>query len=170
MMGLCVNLFTVDANFEMGPRWIFLRWSIFYWWLLISCELVFIFHKFSYAWFAMAERRRERKCVREKREERERKLPQWRKLLQGKFEGFFLRFHHFFPIKCFPDQNNLSPTKKSPCRKFYPTNTISEDTLIYVRKSFKNDIRIEVRIKIHFNYCFTVLVLIEVGNGKIAKC
>ena len=50
------------------------------------------------------------------------------------FEGFFLRFRHFFPLKCFPDQNYLTPTKKSPCRKFCPTNTISEDTLIYVKK------------------------------------
>ena len=73
-----------------------------------------------------------------------------------KFEGFFLRFRHFFPMKCFPDQNYLSQTKKYPCQKFCPTNTISEDTLIYVKKSFKNDIRIEIRIKMHFNYCFTV--------------
>ena len=135
---------------------IFYWWSIFYWWLLISRELVFIFHKITYAWFAMAERRRERVCVRERKRERERKLPHWRKLLQGKFLRFFLRFRHFFPMKCFPDQNYLSPTKKSPCQKFCPTNTISEDTLIYVKKSFKNDIRIEIRIKMHFNYCFTV--------------
>ena len=100
------------------------------------------------------ETERERVCEKEK--ERERKLPHWRKLLQGKFWRFFSRFCHFFPMKCFPDQNYLSPTKKYPCQKFCPTNTISEDTLIYVKKSFKNDIRIEIRIKMHFNYCFTV--------------
>ena len=133
---------------------IFYWWSIFYWRLLISPKLVFFFHKITYAWFAMVERRRERVCEKEK--ERERKLPHWRKLLQGKFWRFFSRFCHFFPMKCFPDQNYLSQKKKSRSRKFCPTNTISEDTLIYVKKSFKNDIRIEIRIKMHFNYCFTV--------------
>ena len=101
-------------------------------------------------------RETERESVWERERERERKLPHWRKLLQGKFLRFFLRFRHFFPMKCFPDQNYLSPTKKYPCQKFCPTSTISEDTLIYVKKSFKNDIRIEIRIKMHFNYCFTV--------------
>ena len=94
-------------------------------------------------------------------EKRERKKERGNYLIEEnfsreKFEGFFLRFCHFFPMKCFPDQNYLSPTKKYPCQKFCPTNTISEDTLIYVKKSFKNDIRIEFRIKMHFNYCFTI--------------
>ena len=103
-------------------------------------------------------RETERECV---REERERKKERGNYLIEEtfsreKFESFFLRFRHFFPMKCFPDQNYLSPTKKYPCQKFCPTSTISEDTLIYVKKSFKNDIRIEIRIKMHFNYCFTV--------------
>ena len=103
-------------------------------------------------------RETERECV---REERERKKERGNYLIEEtfsreKFESFFLRFRHFFPMKCFPDQNYLFPTKKYPCQKFCPTNTISEDTLIYVKKSFKNDIRIEIRIKMHFNYCFTV--------------
>ena len=94
-------------------------------------------------------RETERESVWDRKRERERKLSHWRKLLQG-------RFRHFSLMKCFPDQNYLFQTKKSPCRKFCPTSTISKDTLIYVKKNFKNDIRIEIRIKMHFNYCFTV--------------
>ena len=169
-MGLCVNLFTVDKNFEMGPRWIFLLMVNF---LLMFTNFMRTCFHLSQVYLCLIcngrETEREKVCEREERGERE-EITSLKKTSSGKVWRFFLRFHHFFPMKYFPDQNNLSPTKKSPCRKFYPTNTISEDTLIYVRKSFKNDIRIEVRIKIHFNYCFTVQALIEVGNGKIAKC
>ena len=42
MMGFYVNLFTVDANFEMGPRWIFLNDGPF---VIISRELGLIFDK-----------------------------------------------------------------------------------------------------------------------------
>ena len=42
MMGFCVNLFTVDASFEMGPRWIFLTDGPF---VIISRELGLIFDK-----------------------------------------------------------------------------------------------------------------------------
>ena len=101
------------------------------------------------------ETERESVCEREKERERGNYLIE-ENFVRENFEGFFLRFRHFFPMKCFPDQNYLFQTKKSPCRKFCPTSTISEDTLIYVKKSFKNDIRIEIRIKMHFNYCFTV--------------
>ena len=102
-------------------------------------------------------RETERESVWERERERERgNYLIEENFFRENFEGFFLRFRHFFPMKCFPDQNYLSPTKKYPCQKFCPTNTISEDTLIYVKKSFKNDIRIEIRIKMHFNYCFTV--------------
>ena len=135
---------------------IFYWWSIFYWWLLISRELVFIFHKITYAWFAMAERRRERVCEREKERERERKLPHWRKLLQGKFWRFFLDFVTFSLWNVFLTKIIYPRRKNLAAENFCPTNTISEDTLIYVKKSFKNDIRIEIRIKMHFNYCFTV--------------
>ena len=100
-------------------------------------------------------REMERESVCEKEKERE-EITSLKKTSSGKILKIFSRFCHFFPMKCFPDQNYLSPTKKYPCQKFCPTNTISEDTLIYVKKSFKNDIRIEFRIKMHFNYCFTV--------------
>ena len=57
MMGFCVNLITVDANFEMGLWWIFFTDGQF---LTVSRELVFIFDKITYAWFAMAEKEGER--------------------------------------------------------------------------------------------------------------
>ena len=133
---------------------IFYWWSIFYWWLLISCELVFTFHKITYAWFAMAERLRESVCEREK--DRDRKLPHWRKLLQGKFWRFFFKISSLFPYEMFSWPKLFIPDEKIFCWKFCPTNTISEDTLIYVKKSLKNDICIEICIKMHFNHCFTI--------------
>ena len=42
MMGFYVNLFTVDASFEMGPRWIFLTDGPF---VIISRELGLNFDK-----------------------------------------------------------------------------------------------------------------------------
>ena len=57
MMGFCVNLFTVDASFEIGPRWIFLTYGPF---VIISRELVLIFDKNTCYWFAVAERERGR--------------------------------------------------------------------------------------------------------------
>ena len=42
MMGFYVNLFTVDASFEMGPRWIFLTYGPF---VIISREPGLIFDK-----------------------------------------------------------------------------------------------------------------------------
>ena len=62
MMGFYVNLFTVDASFEMGPRWIFLNDGPF---VIISRELGLIFDKNTCAWFAMAERQRERETERD---------------------------------------------------------------------------------------------------------
>ena len=69
MMGFYVNLFTVDASFEMGPRWIFLNDGPF---VIISRELGLIFDKNACAWFAMAERQRERDRERQRVTERDR--------------------------------------------------------------------------------------------------
>ena len=84
----------MDPNFEVGPRRIFFTDGQF---LTISREI-------TYARFAMAEIERGRErgnyLVREK-------------FLREKL-GVFLRFFHFFSMKCFPDQNHLSPTKSSP--------------------------------------------------------
>ena len=98
----------------------FYSWPIFYWWLLISWVLVFIFNKITYAWLAMAERGRDggREIENYLMEEN---------FFREKVWGFFLRFCHFFPMECFLDQNYLSPTKESPGWKVYPTNTFSED-------------------------------------------
>ena len=89
-----VNLFTVDANFEMGPRCICFTDGQF---LTISREI-------TYARFAMAEIERGRETgnylVREK-------------FFREKL-GVFLRFCHFFSTKYFLDQNNLFPMKSSP--------------------------------------------------------
>ena len=65
--------------------------------------------------------------------EGKRKLHHRGKLCQGKVASFFFSFRHFFPMKCFPDQNYLSAMQNSPCRKVCLTNTFSEDTLIYVK-------------------------------------
>ena len=57
MMHFCVDLFTVDENFETGSKWIFFTDIQF---LTISRELGFIFANIIYTWFVMAERERER--------------------------------------------------------------------------------------------------------------
>ena len=158
MMGFYVNVFTMDPNFEMGAKWIFLLMVHFL--LMVTNFTQTCFHLLQDYLYLICngretERERERVCVWERERERE-EITSLKKTSSGKILKIFSRFCHFFPMKCFPDQNYLSPTKKYPCQKFCPTNTISEDTLIYVKKSFKNDIRIEIRIKMHFNYCFTV--------------
>ena len=103
----------MDANFEMGPRWIFFTDGQF---LTISREI-------NYARFAMTEIQRGRErgnyLIREK-------------FLKEKL-GVFLRLCHFFSMKCFPDQNHLSQTKSSPWRKFCPTKSFSKDTFMYVK-------------------------------------
>ena len=72
MMGFCVNLFTVDANFEMGPKWIFFT------------DGQFFFHANLFSSFTRLlmldlqwQRDGERECVRDRKRERERerKLP-----------------------------------------------------------------------------------------------
>ena len=45
MMDFYVSSFTLDANFEMGPRWSFSTDGQF---LIVSRELVFIFVKITY--------------------------------------------------------------------------------------------------------------------------
>ena len=69
-MGFCVNLFTVDANFEMGPKWIFFT------------DGQFFFHANLFSSFTRLlmldlqwQRDGERVCERQKERERERKLP-----------------------------------------------------------------------------------------------
>ena len=79
----------MDRNFEVGTKRIFFTDGQF---LTISREII-------YARFAKAEIERGRErgnyVVREKL-------------------GVFLRFFHFFSMKCLPDQNQLSTTKNSP--------------------------------------------------------
>ena len=84
----------MNANFEMGPRWIFFT----------DGQFLTISRKITYARLAMAEIQggRERgNCL--AREE----------FLRVKL-GVFFGFCHFFSMKCFPDQNQLSPMKSSP--------------------------------------------------------
>ena len=73
-------------------------------------------------------RKTERECM------RERKLPHWRKPLQGKFWRFFFKISSLFLYEMFSWPKLFIPDEKSPCRIFCLTNTISEDTLIYVKK------------------------------------
>ena len=108
-----VNLFTVDANFEMGPRWIFFT----------DGQFLTISRKIACARFAMAEIERGRE--------------RGNYLVREKFHreklGDFFRFCHLFYMKCFRDQNHSSLTKSSPWRKFCLTKTFSKDTLMYVK-------------------------------------
>ena len=84
----------MNANFEMGLRWIFFT----------DGEFLTISRKITYARFAMAEI--------EKGIERGNYLAR-EKFLGGKL-GVFFGFCHFFSTKCFPDQNQLFPMKSSP--------------------------------------------------------
>ena len=84
----------MDANFEMGPRWIFFT----------DGQFLTISRKITYARFAMAEI--------EKGIERGNYLAR-EKFLGGKL-GVVFGFCHFFSTKCFPDQNQLSPMESSP--------------------------------------------------------
>ena len=84
----------MNANFEMGLRWIFFT----------DGQFLTISRKITYARFAMAEIERGR--------ERGNYLAR-EKFLGGKL-GVFFGFCHFFSMKCFPDQNQLSPMKSSP--------------------------------------------------------
>ena len=115
------------SRYQMGPpRWTFFTDGQF---LPIPCELVFIFDKITY-YLCLICNGRER--------ERGGGITSSRKTSSGKsFEVFFLRFRHFFPVKCFPDQNYISPTKKSPCRNVCSPNTSSEDAMIYVKKPLR---------------------------------
>ena len=105
----CVNLITVDANFDTGARWTFSTDDQF---LTVLCELFFIFTSINYTWFVMAEK--------------ERKLPNWGKLFQGKVAMFF-EILSLFPYKIF-SWLRLSLVENSSCS----ANTFSEDTLIYI--------------------------------------
>ena len=73
----------------MDPRWIFFT----------DGEFLAISRKITYARFAMAEI--------ERRRERENYLV-GEKFLREKLGDFF-GFCHFVSMKCFPDQNHLSP-------------------------------------------------------------
>ena len=67
-------------------------------------QFLTISRKITYARFAMTEI--------ERRTERGNYLGR-EKFFGGKLEVFF-GFCHFFSMKCFPDQNHLSPSKSSP--------------------------------------------------------
>ena len=102
-MGFCVNLFTVDASFEMGPRGIFLTDGSF---VIISRELVSFFDRNTCAWFAMAERERKRERERERERARAREtgrgeITSSMKNSLGNSFKFFLKFCHCFSMKCF---------------------------------------------------------------------
>ena len=90
---------------QMGPRWIFFTDGQF---LPIPRELVFIIDKITY-YICLICRGRQRE------RQRQRLRPLEENFVSEKFQGFFFTFRHFFPMNCFPDQNHLSSTKKSPC-------------------------------------------------------
>ena len=102
----------------------------------------------------MAQRRRGSVCGREEREERERerKLTLEENFFRESLKVFF-KISSLFPYEMFSRPKLFVPNERISLPKICRTSC---RTLIYVRKSFKNKIRIEIRIKIHFNYCFTV--------------
>ena len=83
MMGFCVNLFTVDENFEMGPRWIFLLMDNFL--LMVTNFTGTCFHlSKDYLCLICNGRKRER--------ERERETENYLiedNFFREKFQGFF---------------------------------------------------------------------------------
>ena len=103
MMGFCINLFTVDANFDMGPRSIFFTDGQF---LTILREFVFIFANITSTSFAIAEKGREGESrnyfIREK-------------FASDKLHVIF-EISLLFPYKIF-SWPKLSPTKNSPWQK-----------------------------------------------------
>ena len=111
---------------------IFYRLPIFYWWLLISWVLVFIFNKITYDWLAMAERGREGGG------ETENYLIE-ENFLREKVWGFFFRFFTFFLWNAFLAKIIYPWRKNLPAEKF-TQQTCFQKTLIYVKKTFKNDI------------------------------
>ena len=124
MMGFCVNLFTVDASFEMGPRWIFLTDGPF---VTISRERVLIFDKNTCAWFAMPERgtegQREREREREKEREKE-EITSSRKNSLGKNFETFLEILSLFPYEMFSWTKFVFPAKKLSLPKRFPKKHI----------------------------------------------
>ena len=122
MMGFCVNLFTVDASFEMGPRWIFLTDGPF---VTISRERVLIFDKNTCAWFAMPERRTEGQRERERKRESEREEGNYlieEKFVREKFRVFFGDFVTFSLWNVFLNKICF------PCQKTLPAETFSQET------------------------------------------
>ena len=73
MMGFCVNLFTVDANFKVGPRCFFLLMVNF---LLMVTNFTRTCFRLSQDYLCLIsnsrETEREKVCERKEREERER--------------------------------------------------------------------------------------------------
>ena len=117
---------------QIGPWWTFFTDGQF---LPIPCELVFIFDKITY-YLCLICNGREREVGGGGRLGGE--ITSFRKTSSGKsFEVFFLRFRHFFHMKCFPDQNYIAPTKKPPCRKVCPPNTSSKDKWFMLKNLYE---------------------------------
>ena len=94
----------------------------------------------TYAWFAMAERKRKRETERWNYLIEENVVREKLKFIFFWFVVFFVclfEISPLFPCEVFFDQNYLSPNKKSPCRNVFAPKMFSEDTLIYVKKPFR---------------------------------
>ena len=95
-MGFCVNLFTVDANFEMGPKWIFFT------------DGQFFFHANLFSSFTRLlmldlqwQRDGERECVRDRKEREREEITLLMKTSSGKILKVFFKISSLFPYEMF---------------------------------------------------------------------
>ena len=139
MMGFCVNLITVDANFEMGSRWIFLLMVNF---LLMVTNFTWTCFHLSQDYLCLIFNGRETEierlcvcvcvcvCV------CERGNSSLKKTSSGKsFNGFFWDFVTFSLWNIFLTTIICSWRKNLPAENF-AQQTRFQKTLIYVKKSF----------------------------------
>ena len=123
----------------------------------------------------------ERGGGRERGREGERlRITSLKKTSSGKsFKVFFLDFVTFFLwnvflTKIIPDERisrpKSLPNKHVFRRHIYVKKKPLRMTFHQVIVAMIVKIFIEISIKMYFHYCFTIQVLIEVENGKVAKC
>ena len=108
----------------------------------------------DYLCFICNGRETERECVTERKKERGNYLIEenfFREILK-----VFFKILSLFPYEMFFWPKLFIPDERISLPKILPNKHDLRRHIDLCKKSFKNDIRIEIRIKMHFNYCFTV--------------